>query len=71
MTGFVALHGGVGEELSDGFIAGLHRAADAAATTLAPAARPPGAVLDAVVAAVTVLEADPEYNAGYGAVLNE
>lgn len=70
----LVLHGGAGiltpETVTDtqqaGAIAGLARALDAGEAILAGG----GAALDAVAAAVTVLEDDPHFNAGRGAVLS-
>jgi beta-aspartyl-peptidase (threonine type) len=64
----VAVHGGAGREAPDDRPprrAGVARAADAAWDVLAHG----GSALDAVVAAVAVLEDDPHFNAGTGSVL--
>ncbi len=70
----LALHGGAGQltpetvpaAQHDGAVAGLACALDAGEAVLAAG----GAALDAVAAAVTVLEDDPHFNAGRGAVLS-
>jgi L-asparaginase / beta-aspartyl-peptidase len=64
----VAVHGGAGREAADDRQprrAGVARAADAAWGVVARG----GSALDAVVAAVAVLEDDPYFNAGTGSVL--
>jgi beta-aspartyl-peptidase (threonine type) len=67
-----AIHGGAGtlkrermtpEQQAD-YKAALHTALDAGAKTL----RDGGSALDAVTAAITILEDDPKFNAGRGAV---
>jgi beta-aspartyl-peptidase (threonine type) len=65
----IIVHGGAGtveDERRAGCIAGCEAAARAGWQQLASG----GGALDAVEAAVRVLEDDPEYNAGYGSVLN-
>ncbi len=65
----IIVHGGAGtvaDERRAGCIAGVERAAQAGWEVLARG----GPALDAVEAATRVLEDDPEFNAGYGAVLN-
>ncbi len=64
----IAVHGGAGERPASpaADLGGVRRAAEAAWTILAAG----GAALDAVEAAVRLLEDDPEYNAGTGACLN-
>jgi len=62
------VHGGAGREVPEDRApraAGLERATDAGWSVLAAG----GAALDAVVAAVAVLEDDPHFNAGRGSVL--
>lgn len=64
----IAVHGGAGREVPEdraSRAAGLERAADAGWSILAAG----GAALDAVLAAVVVLEDDPHFNAGLGSVL--
>lgn len=64
----ILVHGGagqVGPERHDRLRAGVRAAAEAGHAVLARG----GAALDAVVAAVRVLEDDPEFNAGCGAAL--
>ena len=64
----IVVHGGAGREVPEARApraAGLERAADAGWSILAAG----GAALDAVVAAVVVLEDDPHFNAGLGSVL--
>ena len=62
----LAIHGGAGiinateEEWISGALDGLHAALDAGEAVLADG----GAAIDAVVAAVRVLEDDPHFNAG-------
>jgi beta-aspartyl-peptidase (threonine type) len=66
----IVVHGGAGENPLDGRAArhaGVERAADAGAAVLARG----GSALEAVVAAVVVLEDDPHFNAGLGSVLTE
>jgi beta-aspartyl-peptidase (threonine type) len=73
MSWTLVLHGGAGQMTRDtitpaqaeGARAGLGRALDAGAAILADG----GAALDAVEAAVRVLEDDPHFNAGRGAAL--
>lgn len=68
----IIVHGGAGDidaahtERRPRCQAGCERAAQAGWAALAAG----GMALDAVVAAVAVLEDDPEFNAGYGAALN-
>ena len=70
----LVVHGGVGDltratltaEQDAGARAGLKRAAEAGAAVLARG----GAAVDAVQAAVSVLEDDPHFNAGRGAVFS-
>ncbi|MFM9827255.1 MAG: isoaspartyl peptidase/L-asparaginase family protein [Sphingomonas sp.] len=70
----LVIHGGAGqltpdtvsETQRDGALTGLAQALDAGTAILASG----GAALDAVAAAVTVLEDDPHFNAGRGAVLS-
>src|SRR5438067_118645 len=65
----LAVHGGAGhweQGAHAGALDGLRRAASAAEEVLAAG----GASLDAVIAAVVVLEDDPLFNAGTGATLN-
>lgn len=65
----IAVHGGawnVPREERAAHVAGCERALDAGAAVL----RDGGSALDAVVAAVKVLEDDPTFDAGRGAVLN-
>lgn len=74
MSWTLVLHGGAGQmtpetitpEQAEGARAGLGRALDAGAAVLAAG----GAALDAVEAAVRVLEDDPHFNAGRGAALS-
>ncbi|MCE9571578.1 MAG: isoaspartyl peptidase/L-asparaginase [Deltaproteobacteria bacterium] len=69
VTPGVLVHGGAGRiaaERHDEVQAGVRAAAAAGAAVLAAG----GAALDAVQAAVRVLEDDPAFNAGTGAVLN-
>ena len=64
----IIVHGGAGaveDERRAVCVAGCERAADAGFEILAQG----GSALDAVEAAVRALEDDPEFNAGYGAVL--
>src|SRR5262245_66078117 len=64
----IVVHGGAGLVTADRFErlrAGVRAAADAGNAILAA----DGGALDAVVAAVRVLEDDPEFNAGTGAAL--
>src|SRR5262249_4964166 len=66
----IVVHGGAGEDTPDGRATrrdGVERAADAGAAVLGRG----GSALDAVVAAVVVLEDDPAFNAGLGSVLTE
>jgi L-asparaginase / beta-aspartyl-peptidase len=66
----IVVHGGAGEDPPDGRDArraGVERAADAGAEVLACG----GTALEAVVAAVVVLEDDPHFNAGRGSALTE
>lgn len=66
----IVVHGGAGRddpEDRDARHAGVLRAAEAGWATLAAG----GSALDAVVAAVVVLEDDPAFNAGLGAVLTD
>lgn len=66
----VAVHGGAGHEAPEeapARRAGVERAADAGWAILEAG----GSALDAVVAAVVVLEDDPHFNAGIGSVLTE
>ncbi len=66
----IIVHGGAGaieDERRDGCVAGVERAARAGWVVLDSG----GSALDAVGAAVHVMEEDPEFNAGYGSVLNE
>jgi len=65
----IIVHGGAGtveDERRDRCVLGVERAADAGFGVLASG----GSALDAVEAATRVLEDDPEFNAGYGGVLN-
>ena len=64
----LAVHGGVGELTADG-LEDARRGCDAAARAGWQVLAAGGAVLDAVEAAVRVLEDDPVFNAGYGSVL--
>jgi beta-aspartyl-peptidase (threonine type) len=64
----IIVHGGAGEVTADRFARlreGARRAAEAGDAILVAG----GSALDAVVAAVRVLEDDPEYNAGTGSAL--
>ncbi len=64
----IIVHGGAGEVTADRFARlreGARRAAEAGDAILVSG----GSALDAVVAAVRVLEDDPEYNAGTGSAL--
>lgn len=66
----IAVHGGAGREAPgdvDARRAGVERAADAGWAVLAAG----GGALDAVIAAVVVLEDDPYFNAGLGSALAE
>jgi len=66
----IVVHGGAGEDPPEGRaarLAGVERAADAGADVLARG----GSALDAVEAAVVVLEDDPAFNAGVGSVLTD
>jgi beta-aspartyl-peptidase (threonine type) len=66
----IVVHGGAGREAPADVAprrAGVRRAVDAGWAVLAAG----GAPLDAVVAAVVVLEDDPHFNAGLGSVLTE
>jgi beta-aspartyl-peptidase (threonine type) len=66
----IVVHGGAGEDPPDGRAArrdGVERAAEAGKAVLDRG----GSALDAVVAAVVVLEDDPAFNAGLGSVLTE
>ena len=66
----IAVHGGAGDEAPGERAprrAGILRAADAGWAVLARG----GSALDAVVAAVVVLEDDPHFNAGVGSVLTD
>jgi beta-aspartyl-peptidase (threonine type) len=66
----IVVHGGAGEDPPGGRAArrdGVERAADAGKAVLDRG----GSALDAVVAAVIVLEDDPAFNAGLGSVLTE
>ena len=65
----IIVHGGAGtgdDDRREACVAGCTRAAQAGYAELERG----GTALDAVEAAVRVLEADPEFNAGYGATLN-
>lgn len=65
----IIVHGGAGtveNERRAACVAGVERAAEAGWEKLAAG----GSALDAVEAATRVLEDDPEFNAGYGGVLN-
>jgi beta-aspartyl-peptidase (threonine type) len=65
----IIVHGGAGaveDERRAGCILGVERAAEAGWKVLASG----GPALDAVEAATRALEDDPEFNAGYGGVLN-
>src|SRR4051812_13907478 len=65
----IIVHGGAGtveDARRAGCIGGCERAAQAGWARLQEG----GSALDAVEAAVRVLEDDPEFNAGYGSVLN-
>src|SRR4051794_7762259 len=65
----IIVHGGAGtveDERRPACLAGVERAAAAGWQVLDEG----GSALDAVERAVRVLEDDPEFNAGYGAVLN-
>jgi beta-aspartyl-peptidase (threonine type) len=64
VSGLLLLHGGLGQPANEARRRGLLAAADAGCGQLA------GAPLDAAVAAVAQMEADEEFNAGRGAVLN-
>jgi beta-aspartyl-peptidase (threonine type) len=69
MSPAILVHGGAGtveDERRAACLAGVEVAARAGWEVLAAG----GAALDAVEAAVRALEDDPEFNAGYGAVLN-
>ena len=69
MTWAIAVHGGAGdwdEALHEQARAGVHAAAKQGGTLLARGS----SALDAVTAAVAVLEDDPMFNAGTGSVLN-
>src|SRR5690606_23173474 len=64
----IIVHGGAGEVTADRFTRlreGVRRAAEAGDAVLVAG----GSAPDAVVAAVRVLEDDPEYNAGTGSAL--
>ena len=64
----ILVHGGAGrvaDDRHDRLRAGVRAAADAGSAVLAA----DGSALDAVIAAVHVLEDDPEFNAGTGAAL--
>ena len=66
----IVVHGGAGEDPAEGRAArhaGVERAADAGADVLARG----GSALDAVEAAVVLLEDDPCFNAGVGSVLTD
>src|SRR5262245_17411232 len=63
----VLVHGGAGKKHATPRFAGCERAAAEASAIL----RDGGSSLDAVQRAVTVLEDDPDYNAGTGGVLTE
>jgi beta-aspartyl-peptidase (threonine type) len=66
----IVVHGGAGENPAEGRAArsaGVERAADAGADVLARG----GSALDAVEAAVVLLEDDPCFNAGVGSVLTD
>ncbi len=66
----IVVHGGAGDDAPDGRVArhdGVERAADAGAAVLDRG----GSALDAVIAAVVVLEDDPAFNAGVGSVLTD
>jgi beta-aspartyl-peptidase (threonine type) len=68
VTPAIIVHGGAGaiaDERRDGCVAGCEAAAAAGWAQLAAG----GTALDAVEAAVRALEDDPQFNAGYGAVL--
>lgn len=68
VTPTIIVHGGAGEwpeALREGGLAGCREAALAGARVLQAG----GSAVDAVVAAVRALEADPRFNAGTGAVL--
>ncbi len=70
MTIAIAVHGGAGQERPDERAArqaGVERAAAAGFAVLTRR----GSALDAVVAAVALLEDDPAFNAGRGSVLTE
>jgi beta-aspartyl-peptidase (threonine type) len=69
MTPAIIVHGGAGaieDARRDGCVAGVERAAGAGWAVLESG----GSALDAVEAAVRVLEDDEEFNAGYGSVLS-
>ena len=66
----IAVHGGAGRDQPDGHAerrGGVQDAADAGWAVLARG----GDAIDAVVAAVVVLEDDPHFNAGLGSVLTD
>lgn len=66
----IVVHGGAGDDAPDDRAArrdGVERAADAGAAVLDGG----GTALDAVIAAVVVLEDDPAFNAGIGSVLTD
>src|SRR4051794_8389703 len=68
----IGVHGGAGGSISDAERADRMRAGAAAAVEAGHAVLADGgAALDAVEAAVVVLEDDPEFNAGRGAALTE
>lgn len=66
----VLVHGGAGHVALEGR-AGHRAGAEAAARVGSEVLAAGGSALDAVVAAVRVLEDDPRFNAGFGASLNE
>ena len=69
MTAAIIVHGGAGEiedARRDGCVAGCEAAAAAGWALLDGG----GSALDAVEAAVRALEDDPQFNAGFGAVLS-
>ncbi|XP_036116963.1 isoaspartyl peptidase/L-asparaginase-like [Molossus molossus] len=70
MNPVVLVHGGASSEIPQDLEERLRQGVVRAATAGYKVLKEGGRALDAVEAAVTILEDDPEFNAGHGAVLN-